>query len=47
MGTKAFNHLPSYIKELSDDKIQFKNIFKKIVNFDVNDIIGAFSWINM
>jgi hypothetical protein len=26
MGIKAFNHLPSYIKELSDDKIQFKNI---------------------
>jgi hypothetical protein len=26
MGIKAFNHLPSHIKELSDDKIQFKNI---------------------
>jgi hypothetical protein len=28
MGIKAFNHLPSYVKELSDDKIQFKNILK-------------------
>jgi hypothetical protein len=26
MDIKVFNHLPSYIKELSDDKIQFKNI---------------------
>jgi hypothetical protein len=26
MGIKAFNRLPSYIKEMSDDKIQFKNI---------------------
>jgi hypothetical protein len=25
----ALNHLPSYIKELSDDRIQFKNVFKK------------------
>jgi hypothetical protein len=28
MGIKAFNHLPCYIKELSDDKIQFKNTHK-------------------
>jgi hypothetical protein len=61
MDIKAFNHLPSYIKELLDDKIQFKNILKNyllsnsfyslkdflMVNFDVNNIIGAFSWINM
>jgi hypothetical protein len=61
MDIKAFNHLPSYINELSDDKIQFKNILKNyllpnsfyslkdflMVNFDVNDIIGAFSWTNM
>jgi hypothetical protein len=26
MGIKAFNHLPSYIKELPDDNTQFKNI---------------------
>jgi hypothetical protein len=29
MCIKAFNDLTSYIKELSDDKIQFKNIQKK------------------
>jgi hypothetical protein len=28
ISIKAFNHLPSYIKVLSDDKIQFKNILK-------------------
>jgi hypothetical protein len=28
MGITAFNQLPSYIKKLSDDEIQFKNIFK-------------------
>jgi biopolymer transport protein ExbD len=26
MGIKAFNHLPSYIKKLSEDKNKFKNI---------------------
>jgi hypothetical protein len=26
MGINTFNYLPSYIKELSEDKIQFKNI---------------------
>jgi hypothetical protein len=26
MDIKAFNHLPSYLKELSDNKIQFKSI---------------------
>jgi hypothetical protein len=31
MGIKAFNHLPSYIKKLSDDKIQFKNILKTYI----------------
>jgi hypothetical protein len=56
MGIKAFNHLPSYIKELLDDPIlkYFKKLcFIKLlliiqgflmVNFDVNDIICAFSW---
>jgi hypothetical protein len=28
MGIKAFNHLPSYIKELLDNKKEFKNILK-------------------
>jgi hypothetical protein len=28
MGIKAFNHLPSYLKKLSEDKNQFKNTFK-------------------
>jgi exonuclease III len=28
MGIKAFNQLPCYIKELSDDRIRFKNILK-------------------
>jgi hypothetical protein len=30
MGIKAFNHLPSYIKELSGDRIQLKNVLKII-----------------
>jgi hypothetical protein len=28
MGIKAFNHLPSYIKKLSDNKNKLKNTFK-------------------
>jgi hypothetical protein len=28
MGIKAFNHLPSYIKRLLDNKNQFKNTLK-------------------
>jgi hypothetical protein len=28
MGIKAFNHLPSHIKRLSDDKNNFKNTLK-------------------
>jgi hypothetical protein len=28
MGIKAFDHLPSYIKKLSEDKNQFKNTLK-------------------
>jgi hypothetical protein len=59
MVFKAFNHLPSYIEELSDDKIQFKNILNNyllsnyfyspknflMVNFDVNDITGAYQFV--
>ena len=30
MGIKAFNHLPPYIKELSEDRLQFKNVLKII-----------------
>jgi hypothetical protein len=28
MGIKTFNHLPSFIKQLSDNKNQFKSILK-------------------
>jgi hypothetical protein len=31
MGIKAFSHLPSYIKQLSEDKNQFKKYFKKYI----------------
>jgi hypothetical protein len=30
MGIKSFNHLPSYIKKLLDNKKEFKNILKKL-----------------
>jgi hypothetical protein len=30
MGIKAFNHLPFYIKKLSEDMIQFENTLKKL-----------------
>jgi hypothetical protein len=32
MGIKAFNHLPSYIKELSDDNL---NNFKKVIFYQI------------
>jgi hypothetical protein len=31
MGIKAFNHLPSHIKRLSDDKNHFKNTLKNYI----------------
>jgi hypothetical protein len=30
MGIKAFNHLPSHIKRLPDDKNHFKKYFEKL-----------------
>jgi hypothetical protein len=34
MGIKAFNHLPSYIKELSGNKNQFKNTLKNYLQLN-------------
>jgi hypothetical protein len=43
MGIKALNHLPSYIKKLSEDKNQFKNTLKSclLLNsfYSLNDFI--------
>jgi hypothetical protein len=45
MGIKAFNHLPSYIKRLSDDKNHFKNTLKNylLINYfySLNDFLMA------
>jgi hypothetical protein len=45
MGIKAFNHLPSHIKRLSDDKNHFKNILKNylLINsfYSLNDFLIA------
>jgi hypothetical protein len=41
MGIKAFNHIPSHIKRLSDDKNHFKNTLKNylLINsfYSLND----------